>query len=185
MKINAKYIFLYSSGVFFELARVIVVLVVAGVLINYFFISIIPIKGQSMEPNFHSGDWALINKFRYIKGDPERGEVVGLRFPGDPYKERYIKRIIGLPGEMVTINNDVIYINNRPLEEPYIPEDYTTGPNLSITLKDNQYFLIGDNRENSSDSRIWGPASKEDIIGESTFILFPFRDYKYIGLPVY
>ncbi|MDO8513592.1 MAG: signal peptidase I [bacterium] len=180
-----RYIFLYSGGLFFELASLIVILVVIGVLINYFLFSITPIKGASMEPNFFSGDWTLINKSSYIKNSPKRGDVVGLRFPGDPNSEKYIKRVIGLPKEQLIISGGKIFINSVELKEGYLPKDTFTIPDLSVQLHEDQYFLIGDNRNNSSDSRIWGPASKKEFIGRVIFVIFPFKNYQYISQPSY
>lgn len=180
-----RYMFLYSGGLFFELASLIVVLVVVGVLVNYFLISIIPIRGESMETNFHSGNWVVLNKLTYSKGEVKRGDVVGLKFPGDPNKEKLIKRVIGLPGETIVISQGLIFINSKRLEESYLPETDRTLPDLSLNLKDDQYYLIGDNRNNSSDSRIWGPASKKEFIGKVVFVLFPFGDYKYVDTPSY
>ena len=94
-----RYLFLYSGGVFFEMASAVVVIVVVGVVLNYFVFSITPIKGESMEPNFHTGDFAFVDKFTYLRHDPERGDVVGLRFPGDPNKEKYMApRKTSVPG---------------------------------------------------------------------------------------
>ena len=180
-----RYLFLYSSGIFFELASATVVVVVLGVILNYFVFSITPIKGESMEPNFHSGNFAFVDKYTYLRRDPERGDVVGLRFPGDPNKEKYIKRVIGLPGDLIVISNGKIYINSELLKENYLPEDTITEPDLTYQLKDDQYYIIGDNRMNSSDSRIWGPASKKEFIGRVPMVVLPLRDFKFIGAPAY
>jgi signal peptidase I len=108
-----------------------------------------------------------------------------LRFPGDPDHARYIKRLVGLPGEKVTIKDDKIYVNDRLLDEAYIPLNLPTEPDLETTLKMDQYFLVGDNRPVSSDSRIWGSASKEDFIGKAFFIIFPFSRFQAVPDPVY
>lgn len=180
-----RYLFLYSGGIFFELASLIVVIVVIGVLLNFFVFSITPINGQSMEPNFHSGDWVLLDKLSYLKSNPKRGDVVGLRFPGDPNGEKYIKRVIAVPKDKIVISAGKIYVNGKELKEDYIPKDVITQPDLTVILKDDQYYLIGDNRPNSSDSRIWGPASKKEFIGKAKFVLFPLSNYKFIGTPGY
>lgn len=180
-----RYLFMYSGGIFLEFASFVVVTVVVGVLINYFVFSITPIKGQSMEPNFHSGNWMILDKMAYLHKTPKRGDVVGLRFPGDPNKEKYIKRVLGLPGDKIVIANGQIFINSKIIKEDYLPSETMTSPDLSISLKDDQYYLIGDNRNNSSDSRIWGPANLNEFIGKTKFVVFPMKDYKFIGTPSY
>lgn len=180
-----RYMFLYSGGIFFEMASVIVIIVVVGVILNYFVFSITPIKGESMEPNFHTGDFAFVDKYSYLRHSPERGDVVGLRFPGDPNQEKYIKRVIGLPGDIISIESGTIYVNSDAIKESYLPKDTVTKPNLTIKLKDDQYYLVGDNRDNSSDSRIWGPASRKQFIGKVRMVVLPLKDFKFIVRPTY
>ncbi len=180
-----RYLFLYSGGLFLEMASIMIVLVVVGVILNFFVFSITPIKGVSMEPNFHSGDVVFVNKFVYLSGDPKRGDVVGLRFPGDPNKEKYIKRLIGLPGDTILINAGKVYVNAQPLKEGYLPKDMISEPDMSIKIKDDQYFIVGDNRPNSSDSRIWGTASKKDFIGKVKMVVWPLKDFHFLEQPQY
>ncbi len=128
-----------------------------------------------MEPNFHSGQYILANRWTYNFGEPLRGDVVVLRFPGDPENKKYIKRIIGLPGEKVEIRDGFVYINDKRLSEAYIFNGVITEPNVNQLLEDSDYFLLGDNRYNSSDSRVWGICPKRDLIGKAVFTIRPLE----------
>ena len=108
-----------------------------------------------------------------------RGDAVVLKFPGDPDRKKYIKRIIGLPGEHIQIQDGSIYINGTPLNETYIP--YTTITDspyrfIDEVIKPDEYFIMGDNRPNSNDSRIWGTAGKRFLIGKSSVQLWPKQE---------
>lgn len=165
--------FFYGTGCAFELTKWIIVVLVIGVLIHFYVGTLFIVDGQSMEPNFHNGQYILVNRWQYNFGKPERGDVVVLRFPGDPEHKKYIKRVIGLPGEHVEIIDGFVYINGRKLSESYIPTGVLTSPNLNRYLRDDDYFLLGDNRYNSSDSRVWGICPKRDLIGKAFFTLYP------------
>lgn len=164
----------YAQGVTYELTRGVILFIIFIILINYFIVTIHVVQGESMEPNFSSNQFIITNKISYLIDQPRRGDVVVLKFPGDPDKQKYIKRIIGLPGEKLEIKNSEIYINNQKLIESYISENINTYPDMIITMNENEYFVIGDNRPNSSDSRIWGKARKNDFIGKGFFRLNPW-----------
>jgi len=105
----------------------------------------------------------------------QRGDVVAAKFPADPDHTKLIKRVIGLPGETVSVQDTHIFINGTPLTEPYQPR-YGIAPYdeiPSVTLKSDEYFLSGDNRPGSSDSRLWGPVTRNDILGRVSFVIFP------------
>jgi len=172
---------LFRAGSFFiELTKGIIIFLIIVALIHFFIATVFKVEGKSMEPNFHQDQYMLINKLSYIAAKPIRGDVVILKFPGDPEKTKYIKRIIGLPGEKVAIKDGLIYINDKKLREIYIANDIITEPEMELTLASDEYFVVGDNRPNSSDSRIWGPAPKKFLIGKAIFYLFPFKDAGYI-----
>lgn len=132
-----------------------------------------------MEPTFQNGDYLIIDEISYIVGEPKRGDVVVFRYPYNP-KQYYIKRIVGLPGETVDIHDKGVTIRNKEnpegfsLQEEYLPEADTFG-NTSTTLNSEEYFVLGDNREASSDSRRWGPLKKEFLIGKVWIRAFPFE----------
>jgi signal peptidase I len=163
----------YSAGCLFRLGWVTLIIIAVLALVKQFVFDIMPVSGISMFPNFHDRDVIILNKLSYVSAPPQRGDNVVLRFPGDPDHDRYIKRLIGLPGEKVTIHDNTFFINDKPLSESYIAPDVPTEPPLEMTLKQDEYFLSGDNRPVSSDSRIWGPASHEDFIGKAFLIIFP------------
>ena len=167
--------FFYGTGCAFELTKWVIVALVIGTLIHFFVGTLFIVDGQSMEPNYHNGQYILVDRWQYNFGKPQRGEVVVLKFPGDPEHKKYIKRIIGLPGELVEITDGTVYINSIKLIEPYIPQGVLTQPNLKRQLRDDDYFLLGDNRYNSSDSRVWGICPKRDLIGKAWFTLYPFE----------
>ena len=168
--------FFYGTGCAFELTKWVIVVLVIGTLIHFFVGTLFIVDGQSMEPNFHSGEYILVNRWQYNFGVPSRGDAVVLKFPGDPEHKKYIKRIIGLPGEKVEIWNGTVYINGQILNESYLPADTMTLPNLNRQLRDEDYFLLGDNRPNSSDSRLWGICPKRNLIGKAFYVLYPLSD---------
>ena len=157
----------------FTLAFLIVVVVIP---IRVFIISPFVVDGASMHPTFENLDYLIVDEFIYYFRAPARGDVIVFRYPGNP-SIFYIKRIIGLPGEIVSINHGVITIvtvsgASLALAEPYIVnEDATYTKNVSLNSE--EYFVMGDNRPNSSDSRVWGPLPRKDIIGRADLRLLP------------
>jgi signal peptidase I len=151
------------------------------------------VRGESMVPNFHDGEYLVIEELSYKLGlrSPHRGDVIVFRYPKDP-SQFYIKRIIGLPGERVVINNDKITIINKEYpkglqlnEGQYLPAtDYTAG-DTDTTIPSNEYFVLGDNREHSSDSRIWGAVNKNLIIGRAWLRLYPINEATAFSTPQY
>lgn len=127
-----------------------------------------------MFPNYVDGQVYLIDKVAYIAHTPERGDAIAMYFPGETQK-RFIKRIIGLPGEHVVINNGTVSINGKILNETYLQTGVLTTPDIDRQLQSDEYFVMGDNRVVSSDSRSWGPVPASFIIGRV--------DFKIIKLP--
>lgn len=144
------------------------------------------VSGNSMFPTYHNGDFLVTEKISYKFNEPRRGDVVVLKNPRDESQD-FIKRIIALPGDTVKIENNSVYVNGQLLNEYYLPPNTPTHAGLFIsessTIKagQNQYFVFGDNRDHSSDSREWGPVTKEEIIGRAFFRYFPLQT---IGLLV-
>lgn len=140
------------------------------------------VSGESMFPTFKNGDYLIIDEISYKLKNPERGDVTVFRYPNDT-KKFFIKRIIGMPNETVQIENNKITIFNSQnpngfvLKEPYIKN--IADNNLSFALKENQYFVMGDNRPNSSDSRYWGPVEKELLIGKAFVRLLPINNIDF------
>ena len=135
----------------------------------------IRVDGPSMEPSFHHNNYVIVSKLSYKIGEIERGDVVVFPFPRNP-EEDYIKRVIGLPGDTVEVFNGVVYVNEVPLEEPYIMAE----PNRDLAprvVAEGMVFVMGDNRNNSSDSRSWGPLPIEDVLGKGVFVYWPPEDF--------
>ncbi len=157
----------------FTLALLIVVVVIP---IRAFVVSPFVVDGESMHPTFENLDYLIVDELVYDFQAPARGDVIVFRYPGDP-SIFYIKRIIGLPGETVSINRGVVTITTVAgrtftLAEPYVVSEDATYTK-SVTLTSGEYFVMGDNRPNSSDSRVWGPLPRKDIIGRVDLRLLP------------
>lgn len=141
------------------------------------------VNGQSMVPTFESGEYVLTDKVSYKLRDPQRGEVIVFHAPETANCPKgtgcdFIKRVLALPGETVAVSNNSIIVNGQPLSEVYIPDSYQTLPGeftkgRTVTLGPNEYFAVGDNRPYSSDSRAWGPITKDDIVGRAFFRYWP------------
>jgi len=134
------------------------------------------VNGASMSPNFETGNYLIVDQFSYNFIKPTRGEIIVFRYPNNP-KTFFIKRIVGLPGETIKIEGQKVFITNKnnsfELSENYIQN--IGNNNLEISLENDEYFVMGDNRPASSDSRIWGPLSEEFIVGRAFLRLFPFN----------
>ncbi len=135
------------------------------------------VSGNSMYPTFHNGEYLIVNELAKYVGDYQRGDVVILRYPNDPTKF-FIKRVIGLPGETITIANGVVSITSPTQKTPLVlTEPYVKNAKVDSsarTLDAEEYFVMGDNRAQSSDSRIWGPVPKRLMDGKALVRLFPF-----------
>ena len=134
----------------------------------------IRVDGSSMEPSLQSGEFVIVNRLAYKLGEPELGDVVVFHFPGDPGQE-YIKRIIGLPGDTIRVNNGTVSINGQPIDEPYIAANPRYQGKWEVPA--GHIFVLGDNRNNSSDSHNWGSVPMENVIGEAFFIYWPPTDW--------
>jgi len=137
------------------------------------------VSGSSMEPNFETGQRLIVNKLIYKFDNIDRGDVVILHPPSDTNVE-YIKRVIGLPGETVEIKNGLVYINGEPLSEPYIsnPPQYTM---KKLEIPQEYYFVLGDNRNYSDDSHVWGPIPGDSIVGKAWLSIWPLSDLGIIS----
>jgi signal peptidase I len=155
-----------------ETVKVAAVALVIVLPIRYFVFQPFIVSGQSMTPTFQNGDYLVIDELSYRFREPERGEVVVLKYPHDP-SQRYIKRIIGLPGEALEIKDGRLWINGSLLAD----DNFTPG-DLKIILEKDEFFVLGDNRLHSSDSRGWGVLPKENIVGRALWRLWPLAQAK-------
>lgn len=172
--INALiYKIIYGGGIIFDLAKWLILILVFLIICNTFFFSIFVVSGESMDPTFKDGNWIFWNKNIYNKNNPERTDIVVLNYPGDPANKTYVKRIIGQPGDKIEIKNEHVYINDVQSNEDYISFNVGTDPDGVWKLSQNQYFVMGDNRPNSNDSRYFGPVEKRFILGKAIARVFP------------
>ena len=149
-------------------------------LLRYFIITPIQVVGTSMVPNLEDGELMLLNKINYRLNDIKRFDIVVVDYPNEPL----IKRVVGLPGEKIEYRNNKLYINDKLVKENFDVNgktgDYEIIESGESVIPDNMYFVMGDNRINSTDSRSIGPIKKEQILGKANFVLYPFNKFGFI-----
>lgn len=164
------------TGFWKELFKLVLLSIVIVIPFRLYVAQPFIVDGASMDPTFKSGDYLIVDEVTYRFQDPERGSVLIFKYPKDPSKF-FIKRIIGLPGETIDIRNGEVRITSSEypegfaLREPYV--EFERRENFSITLKEGEYFVLGDNRVGSADSRVWGPVPEDHIIGRPVIQVFP------------
>lgn len=175
-------------GAFFMDILEVIVLAVGIFLIVYLLI-LRPhkIKGQSMHPTFPDAEYLLTEKVSYYRTDPQRGDVIVFKPPISD--DEFIKRVIALPGETVSILGGKVFVNDKLLKEDYIKVD-TNGAGflsdgLKYTVPAGNYFVMGDNRPHSSDSRAWGPITKKVITGKAWLVYWPTKNAGFVPAPNY
>ena len=147
-------------------------LILAGIVIVFLY-QPVKVEGTSMMPRLVDQERIFINKFVYQLEPITRGDVVVFRYPFDQAKS-YIKRVIGLPGETVRLVSGEVFINGRKLREPYIVEEYRDRQSHApIVIPPDQYYVLGDHRNSSNDSRVWGPVPKQYVYGKAVFVYWP------------
>lgn len=164
---------------FWELIKVFLVAIVIIVPIRYFLIQPFFVRGASMEPNFLDGEYLVIDELSYRFREPRRGEVIVFRFPENP-SQFFIKRIVGLPGDTVNVQSGQVLIQNDQYqhtvvldESSYLSPDVRTSGQVTYRLESDDFFVLGDNRAASSDSRNWGKLERDLIIGRAWIRAFP------------
>lgn len=172
-----------------EVFKTVLIALLIVVPIRAFLFQPFFVRGQSMEPNFENGDYLIIDEISYRFVEPQRGEVVVFKYPNNP-SQRYIKRIIGLPGDTIEIREGLVMIQegeeSKILDEStYLAQNIQTLGDAKVSLNENEYFVLGDNRTLSSDSRRWGPIEKKDIIGKVILRAWPFTAMAKIEAPAY
>ncbi len=174
-----------------ELIKIAIIAFVIVAPIRYFLFQPFIVSGASMAPNFATGDYLIVDEISYRFSSPQRGDVVVFNTSFIPgyYGQRFIKRVIGLPGETVDIKNGQVKIIKDGkvtiLDEKYLPDNLKTYGDVSTTLKADQYFVLGDNREYSYDSRMWGVVPRTDIIGKASLRVLPIKSLSEITRPAY
>jgi len=166
-----------------ETVKIVVISLIVIVAIRTYVMQPFFVSGKSMEPNFHDGDYLIVDEISYRLDEPKRGDVIIFRYPKNT-KEFFIKRIVGLPGERVEIKDSGITIYNNENQEGmtldediYIPLDTKTTGSYDTILKDDEYYVLGDNRNASADSRIWGALEEHFIIGKAWVRAWPVGDF--------
>jgi signal peptidase I len=172
---------------FFEIFETVIIAVVAVVLIRTFVTQPFLVSGSSMEPSFENGNYLLVDELTYRFREPKRGEVIVFKSPTDGHSY-YIKRIIGLPGESLVIDGDRVSVvkdgKENALEENYVL-DKNSGRKYEVKLDEGEYFVMGDNRDFSFDSRSWGALKDSNVIGLVRFRLWPVNEAMAITAPEY
>lgn len=165
---------------FYDILKNVVIIFLIAFAIRYFVMQPFIVDGSSMEPNYHNKEYLIVNKIAYRFSEPKKGDVVVFKYPKDPAVD-YIKRIIATPGDVIDIKDNLVRVNGQVIDEPYLSFETETlvkneSGELARKLKDNEYFVLGDNRTHSSDSREWGILPKENIVGKSSLIVFPIAN---------
>lgn len=192
--------FITAALFIWDFLKIVLIALAIIIPIRYFVFQPFIVSGSSMEPNFMNNQYLIIDELSMYFSDPKRGEVVVMRYPKD-HKQYFIKRVVGLPLEKVEIsdNGKVIIINEQnpngfTLDEPYLPNQNLTNPhdkavvggNKTLTLGLNEYFMMGDNRVASSDSRDWGALKRSEMVGKVILRALPLNEFKlYNQTPAY
>jgi signal peptidase I len=171
---------LLSSTVLFSL----LVALVLALFVRFFIAAPYMVSGASMEPTFEPWNYLIIDRVSYQFSEPHRGDVIVFRFPQDPSRS-FIKRVIGLPGETVTLSENAVIIKNEEypdgfaLDEPYLTDQTMRVSRMTVEIGENEYFVLGDNRRESADSRVWGTLSRDLIIGKVLVRLYPLSSVDF------
>jgi signal peptidase I len=178
----------------FEMVKVAIISLAIILPVRYFLIQPFYVKGASMEPNFYDHEYLIIDEVTYRFNEPKRGDIVVFRYPNNP-SQYFIKRVIGLPGEKVRIEDNQVLIADADsadfsvLEEPYLGEGVITSVPMrgysNVKLGEDEYYLLGDNRERSLDSRAFGLVEEEFIVGRTWLRGWPFNRLTVFNVPEY
>ncbi|SDY72986.1 signal peptidase I [Evansella caseinilytica] len=173
-----------------EWVKAIIVALLLAVIIRYFFFAPIVVDGQSMMPTLEHNDRMIVNKIGYTIGEPKRFDIVVFHAPQN---KDYIKRVIGLPGDTLYYENDILYINGEPVDEPYLDKYKEEAMKLPLTgdfhlrdvtgyeeVPEGHLFVMGDNRQHSKDSRHIGVIPYEEVVGKANIVFWPFSDLRIV-----
>lgn len=154
-----------------ELLEVVIISVGIAAFLITFVVQAFFIPSRSMEPTLEPGDRILVNKFIYRFQEPKQGDVIVFKFPLDPRRD-FIKRVIAVENDKIEIRDGVVYVNDHKLDEPYIKESFpgNYGP---YQVPPKHLFMLGDNRNNSEDSRFWGALPRENVVGKAMVVYWP------------
>ncbi|MBL7045528.1 MAG: signal peptidase I [Parcubacteria group bacterium] len=165
-----------NENFFVEIVKFSVIAIIIVAPIRIFIAQPFIVSGASMDPTFETGQYLIIDQLSYRFDEPKRGDVVVFRFPPEP-STFFIKRIAGLPNETLKFINGELFVENADgeskIDEPYISKANFSNDTLEVSLSEDEYYVLGDNRKGSSDSRIWGTLPKESILGRAFIRLLP------------
>lgn len=155
-----------------EIIKVVIISLLIVIPVRSFLIQPYYVQQESMMPNIQPNNYLIVNRWTYRNNEPKRGDIVVFHIQSE--KEALIKRVIGLPGDSIRVSERTLFINGKKLDESsYLNSSVETWGNVEITLTENQYFVLGDNRNHSKDSRHFGPIEKEAIVGKASLRAFP------------
>jgi signal peptidase I len=167
-----------------EIVRVLLISLAVVIPVRIFIAQPFIVRGASMEPTYHDGEYLIIDEISLRFSDLGRGEVIVFRYPNNP-KNFFIKRVIGLPQETIAIRDGHVYLSSpegelKLIDESYIGSSVFTLPDKVVTLGPDEYFVLGDNRPDSSDSRVWGPLEEQYIVGRTFLRLWPPQRFTFL-----
>ncbi|MTI79871.1 MAG: signal peptidase I [Firmicutes bacterium] len=162
-----------------EIIESIAIAVILAVVIRMFIVEPFYIPSGSMEPTLLINDRIIVSKLNYYFEEPDRGDIVVFKYPRDPSRN-FVKRLIGEPGDVVELRNSNLYINGELVPEDYLPAGIRYGDYGPIKIPQDKYLMLGDNRNNSEDSRYWGLLPEDNIIGKAVLIYWPINR---LGVP--
>ena len=157
-----------------EIIESIVIAVILAVVIRMFIIEPFYIPSGSMEPTLLINDRIIVSKVSYYFNEPERGDIVVFKYPKDP-ERNFVKRLIGKPGEVIELRDSKLYVDGKQVAQNFLPPGLEYPDYGPIKVPEGQYFMLGDNRNNSEDSRYWGTLPEENIIGKAVVIYWPLN----------
>lgn len=174
-----------KENFFKEIVKFTIIALIVVVPIRAYVAQPFIVSGPSMDPTFDTGQYLIVDQLTYHFKDPQRLDVIVFRFPGDP-KVFYIKRIIGLPGDILSVADGKVTVINTQnpqgfaVDDSYVIASHKTSESFKITLGPSEYFVMGDNRGESSDSRTWGPLDTKYIVGRPLLRLLPFNKVSFL-----
>lgn len=173
-----------------EVSKIVVIVMICALAIRAFIFQPFIVQGASMEPSYFNRDYLLVERVSYRFSEPERGDTIVLSYPNNP-SVKYFKRIIGLPNETIRISDGNVYVNGRILRETYLAAGETTlvrtHPNTpyEVSIGPDRFFVMGDNRDHSSDSRDGWLVGRDHIVGRTFFVLYPKSSFSAVASPQY
>lgn len=169
-----------KKSTFREIVESLLIAVILALLIRTFIFQPFWIPTGSMDPTLKVQDHIIVNKFGYHFWEPQQGDIVVFKYPLDPNRD-FVKRLIGKPGERVEIRNSMVYINGQAMSEDYLPQGLRFQDFGPVMVPEDNYLMLGDNRNNSEDSRVWGPLPKDLVIGKAVLVYWPIDRIKLLS----